>query len=589
MHIKTENMKKDLFKGILFSLLLSLCISYKIQAQLIPTQCGCTGWLSDAKSSNERGISNFHDTKLSEYAKKNKMIIIIRNNVPNLVEYIPGVYHEPATHSIVPASLYIASLDSKGFYDLSKQSTCHQNKGLLSLHPENNLAKVSIDRDMEYENKYEILSKRYSYYLFNVLLPANCYVYPIPLFEKERWYETYIDVLIEKNIQRQWIISNAEPDCYIIKDSLGRKIINDYRLMGIYNWDNNKSSAKEVQNLDTKLDEINNELNEAYGFDNTISTSKVKFIQKAPHDYDKDRNSWIIRGAEMGPWTDLTIYNLDGKVYQINYGDINTLKKFYECIKVNWETLYPSEIYDQDKSGTQANSTNVNGFPSLHKSQNYDGIGRPTSEQANYWNADNSPGIYNYKGYMKSKLYEKNNCLALLDKYKVNNHSDDAIKKLGIYPYHYWRLSSLSSDFNLFVGIRNSNPDAVQWIEKMYQGGPYRPKPFKIKGKSVVSSMYKNLSLPGSENSENDGLVGDCGNEKSRILGPGKVSLKDKICLACDWSCENMGGGLASYDPRTGRGRDLIDPEQKYTNCSGIDGCHSCFEKKYAKGLQKKC
>ena len=142
-------------------------------------------------------------------------------------------------------------------------------------------------------------------------------------------------------------------------------------------------------------------------------------------------------------------------------------------------------------------------------------------------------------------------------------------------------------EFGITLMARNSNPDAVQWITAMYNGEAYRPKPVTVKGKSIKRAAYKNFpdqnyleAYPRSE------WINGAKGANVRFIGPGKAIIDDKASDVLDTNCADQ-AGLASFDPRTVRGRGVVDPPRDFDKVNDECG-HANFEEKYATSLQSK-
>lgn len=566
--------------------------------------CSCI--IDTARNTRSRGLVTTHDLAYREYAKCNDQVLLVRNaaagterHTAALLTTSPDASRTESTPTYLPNPyLDLPALSARE--DLG----CGASNGLVSIHPDSRKARLMVDREIEHAPGLEAITREYAHFVFNVLLPRGLYVYPMPRFEDERWYQTYKDMLAHKKIEGNWKI--FKDDCYVVKDTLGNILFNDYRLHGIYDEDGRAVIGEE--DVPNGINTIINRQTSSNGFnpfgnDGDIrpdirDNPGIQLLQNGIHDQWEDRNSWIVAGGEMGPQANVTVYWPNGTVSGIYVDSIAQQKRFYQCLDMDWESLYPdnpvdeTNLYAARDGGVDETSLNIGGYPALHK-RPLD-PGRPTGEQRNYWEGPDQGGYYNFKAQQVLQDRARFSCSEVIGggsvflkaTYTITGQTpgitdleEQIAADIGLHPHHFVRYAKFASDYDIIVGIRNSNQAAAQWLDEMYAGGKYRPKPLNIKAKSLQARAYSGFCAEG---------VSDCGTGLARFLGPGKAITNDVDCTVCDPGCGEL-AGLAAFDPRTDRGRRLIDPNQEFNSAPQFD-CKSNtdFELLYARGLGSK-
>ncbi len=604
---------KNLQKGNKFSRQISgfETIDTGDDRMLLEEFCSCA--LEPAKPPLEIGIPITHDIAFREYAHCNKQILFVRNPEPGTQNYTTALLTASPDNVRIDDTPAYRPNQYREFTALTSEENitdCGASNGLISIHPDSRKARLMVDRDIEHLTSVPEISREYAHYVFNVLFPRGLYVYPMPEFKDTRWYHTYKDMLAHKKLEGNWKI--FADDCYVVKDSLGNVLFNDYKLHGVYNEDGSTWTSEEDA-LDV-LRKIINTQTDANGFDpfgndgsirsDIFDNEKIQLIQNGTHDQWDGRNNWVLAGREMGPQANFTVYWPNGSRSTVAIDSIAMQKNLYQCIgitKEKWEELYPdnpeddNNLYASREGNVSQNSLNIGGYPVVHKLP--DDPGRPTNTQREYWEdrLSNDIGAYNFKASMVIADRETFECSAVIGRdseffitsFNITDqtpNTTDFVKniagEIGLHPHHYVRYAKFASDYDVIVGIRNSNKSATNWLNKMYEGADFRPKPLNIKGKSIVERTYVPLCQEG---------VNDCGTGNTRILGPGKAIVNDEDCKVCDTECGDL-GGLASFDPRTNRGRKIIDPEGKFNDVQFQTSCdnNATFERSYAVALQEK-
>ena len=567
-------------------------------AQQLVGDCHCEmDNLSDVtyKNISDYGLTNEMKNVLLGLARSKKIKILLEaNSKLDALDWINSNTFAPLKET-ESTFLFIRSDKS----ELANNESTEKYNGVISIHPGLpetrsgvNVAIESINwegRTHTLENIIPLVSKYYADYLFNVLLPRGYYVYPLKGFENEAWYPTYIGVLVQNKVERNWEINDTEGGIYPVKNQYGQILHKGFLLHGIYDVNGINQFSTELKGI------INTQMNSVY-------KSGFSFLYKNAQDVNPDRNNWYKSGIRMGPWANTLVFSERGKIYLIKKDGFKKQKTYYDCLNSKlWEELYPSSIYrhsirngareDQSNENPSPNSISINNY-TWHTQSKY-GNGKPTIEQQNYLiNSDEEDSYlrngYNTHAYNVEIIYNENDCKNIMNKYETFkdlngaepvDHFNYQSNEVGFYPYHYKRFANMAKEFQMIVGIRNSNPSATKWISAMYQGGPYRPKPFLIKSKSIQNKTFKVIDYT-NQNYLNYGVEN---NTSRKLIGPGYVTTDDTDHSICD-VCADL-GGLASLDPRTKRGRDLYDP---YQELGEGQSCGDKAELDYANTLIKK-
>ncbi|MEM9324932.1 MAG: hypothetical protein AAGA85_04730, partial [Bacteroidota bacterium] len=562
---------------------------------------------------SKRGLVYFHDLAMREYANCNDFAIFLRTPEPNTPTYVNAMYSSSSTEKYFPSPIYKMPILKEGEGDGCGEKS--EFNGIATINPNIDRARGLIKSSIESSFATNDLATAYRDFVFDSLKSKALYVYPMESFAAERWNETHSQALINNKLTKGWNI--IDDPCYVVKDSLSQLIYGRYRLHGAYNEDD--GTAWPQQGI--QIRDLNNEINRLTNvyatfninqFSDPLERRRYQMIQQDfTHDGWKHRNDWYRAGPEMGPQANLTVFMPNGLAYLLGEKDVEGQKKMYECMGIDWQTLYPDEK-DEEKEPNKVvyykpteeeiadDDLNLGGYPALHDPNAEAPIlaGRPTLGQQQYEDENGVTGFYNYIGRARADRqplidWVNNNASAFnaqMSEYPVGalfGIPDAVANDVGMHPHHYLRMGEFAADFKVTMLNRNSNPDAVQWISAMYQGGPYRPKPFLIKGKSIKRGSYQDLPLTMHDDSEATFASGLTGSTSAfRLIGPGMATGDDNSAQVLDIDCEQR-AGLASFDPRTVRGRGVVDPPRKFDNIS-INEDQTIFEVKYAEALQKK-
>ena len=548
--------------------------------------------LVSAKNPELNDIPLVLDNALKDYAEDVNSFVIIRNpakkSLSKFQDYITKVEE---TNSWRPKPYNLRMKSAAGLSD--------KCSGLLSIHPEFSQSRSAVHPDLESITLKPQIENRYKNYLFEDLLSKQLYVYPSNYFGDALWQSTYTDALIWNRIEHKWNIKDTDKECFNIKDRKGNQLIDNLYLIGLYKFIgvNNNGTLLALPTLvnqlnplnDKSIIDINLKIKTAldiqgvadqiapsdYFRTNYEKDSTLWLVQHTPHDQWSNRNKWDVPGLEMGPHTNLTVYTPNRSAFYVNQDDFESLEKFYVCLGIPFKenngskmALYPKEIYDSGEDKTKL----LGGYVS-HSKAIID-FGRPNKSQTDFV-SDKKAGDYNTKLNWIQDKKEKYNWTGLSQNTNYKLPDELAPEEItGILKEHFQAFKTMAQATNTSIVVRNSNKDAVRWIREMYDGGKYLPKPETIKGKSVQGKLYADPAeyLNIGKDSDLNGLEDGGSEEIKEVPNYGSISYKKRKVL--DQGCLNS-TGLASFDPRTNRGRGLIYAQDP-VNYDKLDADYFC-------------
>ena len=559
----------------------------------------------------QQGLFAPHAMAMLEYANCEELSLFLRTPDITTPDHVQAMY-EQRNH--YPSPVY--RMPYLRADDTEDGDNCGPNfSGLASIHPEISRIRGLVGPGIEEKIPVLAINKAYRGFVFDTLKSHRLHVYPMKIFSERRWNETMTQALIHNKIDKGWQIQSTA--CYLVKDSLSNKIFNSYRFHGGYEEATGDAWDEEASKLNELNEEINRLTEVYHGFnidDLTFEEEKARYqmIQNLfTHDNWQHKNDWYKAGPEMGPQANLTVVMPNGYMYRLEEKDVAAQKRMYECMGIDWQELYPDEEDDSDPNKDiyympadeiSDDDSNIGGYPVLYDPENSITAGRPTEGQREYDPPGNDPGRYNETQRARKErdvFFDMLSTFRGISSYDFDwtdyvagtDAAPSVANAVGMHPHHYKRFGQFATDYQIILSNRNSNPAAVKWIDRMYEGGKYRPKPFAIKGKSIKSASYKDLPISDTDQETNFELGARVDNSEGsetsiRFVGPGYGIIDDKNTSIYDINCEGQ-AGLASFDPRTVRGRGLVDPPRDFDKIN-LPCEHTDFEEKYASSLQSK-
>ncbi|MEM9328043.1 MAG: hypothetical protein AAGA85_20420, partial [Bacteroidota bacterium] len=579
----------------------------------------CICELQEVEDIEQLGVMEVHAAALQEYAHDNDLAIMLRKPHDDTDKWAKEMY---ANETHLPSPVYNMPVLETG-------NPCGTPyAGLATINPEIERVRSLIGRDIDDLDLNTgglpinplTISNAYRRFMFDSISSNELYVYPMEIFKEEYWNYTFTRALIHKKLERDWMVTADDPQCYLVNFREGQLIFDSYRLHGLYDERTRQTSStpEGIDNVnepsfmeEAVIEAINDNINgrtQDYGlfvFNDEEGVEIFDMIQQSyTHDSWFFKNDWYQAGPEMGPQADLIVFTKNGRAYRLDPGAIEKQKEMYQCLGIDWQAMYPDEFeesnpdkvvyYAEADEPIPAESANLGGYPALYNSQSSSPAGKPNSAQKGEGGRYNSVDLAQASRQTYIDWVEANadDYGVAVDEYNVSNLSSitlDDTRGIGMHPHHYQRFAQFAMEFGITLMARNSNPEAVQWIYDMYEGGDYRPKPVTVKGKSIKKSGYEDL--PDKEYldqvSVDNWLSGATGDVASiRFIGPGKAISDDDEANVLDTNCAGW-AGLASFDPRTVRGRGVVDPPRDFDVISDACG-HTNFEEKYASSLQSK-
>ena len=429
----------------------------------------CVCELIDVQDSEELGVLEVHAAAIQEFAHKNELALFLRKPHEDTDNWVRTMYAPDP--QAVPSPAYRMP-------SLREDEPCgDQFAGIGSVNP--NIIRIRDligreieDPDITLEGTLAVpspISTPYRHFMFDEIEAKELYVYPMSIFQNEYWNYTFTRELIHKKLDRDWVINDDQPECYLVKDRYGNLVFESYKLHGIYTESSGQSFLP-VQE-ESMIDDLNLDVNarvqdyNLFDFDETSSQYAAEdhqdlnmFQQPFTHDSWDHKNDWLHAGPLMGPQANLIVYTQNGRAYQLEAGAVDQQKAMYECLGIDWQSLYPDEVLESDpdrdllyaetENPIPAESTNLGGYPVLYDASAGNFNGRPNDAQKG------DEGRYNRTTLAKESRSEYIEWIEA-------NHSDFAVtikdydiseigsisiadtEPVGMHPHHYQRFRKI--------------------------------------------------------------------------------------------------------------------------------------------------